>query len=221
MALFQKLSGVFRQNNKTTTSLSTESLPKEVTSTIMEELLEKSVKEPLNEENDKDSEKDSENSEKSEYTEQSSDDNGWTELDEDGWENVLGSGRLRRKILTPGQSQESRPVKGDHVKIKFQGKFEDKIFQESDAFEFIVEEAEVIRALDLVIALMYPGETNEIISDPELAYGDFGLPPIVPSKAAVHFEVTLIDVKSGIQPFDLEGKNFKIWYFSGNKTLQN
>jgi FKBP-type peptidyl-prolyl cis-trans isomerase len=32
---------------------------------------------------------------------------------------------------------------------------------------------------------MYPGETNEIIADPELAYGDVGLPPHLPPKGQV------------------------------------
>ena len=50
---------------------------------------------------------DDENVEKTETdedepTEESVDDDngGWTELDNDGWENVLGSGRLRRKIIS-------------------------------------------------------------------------------------------------------------------------
>ena len=38
---------------------------------------------------------------------------------------------------------------------------------------------------------MYPGETDEIIADPELAYGDFGLPPHLPPKGAVKYEITL------------------------------
>ena len=133
----------------------------------------------------------------------------WTELDKDGWENVLGSGRLRRKIITAAKVQEIRPTKGDYVKISLKGKFEDKVFQESDAFEFNTDEAEVIRALDLVIALMYPGETDEFVADPELAYGTFGFPPILPSNAAVHYEVTLLEVEAHVTPFDLEVEDRK------------
>ena len=118
----------------------------------------------------------------------------WTELDKDGWENILGSGRLRRKIITPAASvQQVRPTKGDYVKVSLKGTFEDRIFEENPAYQFNCEEGEAIRALDLVIALMHLGETDEFIADPELAYGDFGFPPHLPSKGAAHFEVTLLE----------------------------
>ena len=31
----------------------------------------------------------------------------WTELDQEGWENVLGSGRLRRRIINAAEVQET------------------------------------------------------------------------------------------------------------------
>ena len=46
-----------------------------------------------------------------------------------------------------------------------------ELFEEHENFEFFVQEFEVVRAIDYVIALMYQGETDEIIADPELAYG--------------------------------------------------
>ena len=53
----------------------------------------------------------------------------WTELDQEGWENVLGSGRLRRKIINAAEVQEVRPTKGDYVKVSFKGVFEGKFFK--------------------------------------------------------------------------------------------
>ena len=102
--------------------------------------------------------------------EKSSSNDEWTEIDEDGWENILGSGRLRRRILksAPQVQDVQRPTKGDYVKISLKGTFEETIFEENEAFEFNCEEGEAIKALDLVVALMYPGETDEIIADPEL-----------------------------------------------------
>ena len=49
--------------------------------------------------------------------------NDWAEIDKDGYENILGSGRLRRKILTEAENKEgkSRPQKGDYVKIRIKG----------------------------------------------------------------------------------------------------
>ena len=99
---------------------------------------------------------------------------GWTELDKDGWENVLGSGRLRRKILTPADTQENKPIKGDRVKVSIKGTFEGEVFEEEPDLEFLSEEGETFRALELIVALMYPGETDEFIADPELVYGKIG-----------------------------------------------
>ena len=129
---------------------------------------------------------------------------GWTELDKDGWENVLGSGRLRRKILTPADTQENKPIKGDRVKVSIKGTFEGEVFEEESDLEFLSEEAETFRALELIVALMYPGETDEFIADPELVYGKIGLPPILPGNAAAHYEVTLLEHKSGCSPSELE-----------------
>ena len=53
----------------------------------------------------------------------------WTELDQEGWENVLGSGRLRRKIINAAEVQEVRPTKGGYVKVSFKGVFEGKFFK--------------------------------------------------------------------------------------------
>jgi len=129
----------------------------------------------------------------------------WTELDQEGWENVLGSGRLRRKIINAAEVQEVRPTKGDYVKVSFKGVFEETTFEENDAFEFNCEEGEAIRAIELVVGLMYPGETDEIIADPELAYGDFGLPPHLPPKGAVKYEITLVEHKAAVSsPHDYE-----------------
>jgi len=83
--------------------------------------------------------------------------------------------------------------------------FLETTFEENEAFEFNVEEGEAIRAIELVVCLMYPGETNEIIADPELAYGDFGLPPHLPPKGAVKYEITLVEHKFSVSsPHDYE-----------------
>ena len=84
------------------------------------------------------------------------------------------SGRLRRKILTPADTQENRPIKGDYVKVSIKGTFEGEVFEEEPDLEFLSEEGETFRALELIVALMYPGETDEFIADPELVYGKIG-----------------------------------------------
>ena len=128
----------------------------------------------------------------------------WAEIDKDGWENVLGSGRLRRRIITAGEVEGYLPTKGTTVKVDLKGSFEDEIFEDIKGLEFNCEEGEAFRALDLVVALMHPGETDEFIADPELAYGQLGLAPHVPPNAAVHFQVTLLEVKRVQSPLKYE-----------------
>ncbi len=41
-----------------------------------------------------------------------------------------------------------------------------------------VSENEVVSAVDLVVPLMYQGETCEVITDPDFAYGETGRRPI-------------------------------------------
>lgn len=140
-------------------------------------------------------------SEEEEKTSDNSDE--WTEIDQEGWENILGSGRLRRKIISASQVQEVRPVKGDQVTVSFKGTFQGKEFEVHEKLIFNCDEGEVIRALDLVVALMHPGEIDDIIADPDLAYGDFGFPPHLPAKAAVEIQVQLLDIKPHESPLAL------------------
>jgi FK506-binding protein 8 len=85
------------------------------------------------------------------------------------------------------------------------GSFEEQVFEEISELEFNCQEGEVIQALDLVIAMMYPGESDEFIADPELAYGKMGLSPHLPPNAAVHYEVKLLEHKTtSVSPTDLE-----------------
>lgn len=129
---------------------------------------------------------------------------GWAEIDKDGWEDILGSGRLRRRVLSAAKS-DSKPNRGYYVKVNFEAKFDDEVFLEDQALEFFLSEGEVIQGLDLVVALMSLGEQNEFIADPEFAYGKGGYPPKLPPNAAVHCQVTLLEHRpNASSPTDLE-----------------
>jgi hypothetical protein len=44
-------------------------------------------------------------------------------VDSEGWEDLLGSGRLRKRVITEGDP-EYHPAKGHQVKIRFKGIFQ-------------------------------------------------------------------------------------------------
>lgn len=138
----------------------------------------------------------------------------YREISEDGWEDILGSGRLRKKVIREGSKGKGRPNRGDVVRIKFKGYFEEKLFEEVDSLEFVISEAEVIQAIDLVVCLMNTGEVCEVISDPEFAYGDFGFKGSsgdgVPPKAAVKLELELLAHQPPVPVGDIEDVQEKL-----------
>ena len=76
------------------------------------------------------------------------------------------SGRLRKRILTEGVKGynvgEGRPNRGDVVVCNVKGFFQEEEFQTFRGLEFALGEAEVIQALDLVVALMNTAEVRKI-----------------------------------------------------------
>jgi len=105
-----------------------------------------------------------------------------TKVDVDGWEDVLGSGRLKRRIATPGQGEE-KPQRGNRVtvtleeRLKIQeGTFNSSsdVVQEQHTLEFSLGESEVIQCLDLAVPLMSKGEVDHLEVEHSFAYGDQG-----------------------------------------------
>ena len=58
---------------------------------------------------------------------------------------ILGSGRLRRRIITSGEVQKARPTRGAQVKVDLKGSFENEVFEDIQNLEFNCEEGEAFR----------------------------------------------------------------------------
>jgi len=91
-------------------------------------------------------------------------------LDDDGWEDVLGSGRLKKKIVKEGE-EGCKPGKGARVKVKVEERVDGQVVMEETCLEFNVGESEVLQCLDLVVPLMCKGEVAEVASEHSFAYG--------------------------------------------------
>uniref|UniRef100_A0A1B6CIU3 peptidylprolyl isomerase n=1 Tax=Clastoptera arizonana TaxID=38151 RepID=A0A1B6CIU3_9HEMI len=114
-----------------------------------------------------------------------------SDLEDDGWLDILGSGQLKKKVIVKGKD-DSRPQRLDVCYISYEGKLEDETVVEKEDNKIVnLGDAEVIQGLDFALPLMDVGETAEIIIGPRFAYGNLGLPPNIPPNATLNYKVTL------------------------------
>jgi len=111
------------------------------------------------------------------------------------WEDILGSGRLRKKILVEGTGE--RPERGSRVSIKLTESLQPDtdIVREEEELEFNAGESEVLQALDLIVPLMYVGETALVESGSDFCYGGQGDGTRIPSSAQIYLRVELVSCK--------------------------
>jgi len=157
------------------------------------------------------------------------------EIDDDGWLDVLGSGRLKKRTVEEGDTSAAKPRNGQTVKFHKKVAFQDRLALEDRDAEIVLSEGEDLRCLDLVLPLMYPGEVAEVIADPDFAYGSVGLEESgIPANAAVTVTVELVAVQDSesVEEMSLErrmsmGRRKKdrgnFWYSRGEFTqaIQN
>ena len=93
------------------------------------------------------------------------------------------------------------PIKpGDTVMVHYIGTLTGgKIFDSSKGrgqpFDFVVGRGTVIRGWDVGLVGMRVGGVRRLIIPPQQAYGDRGVPPVIPPKATLHFEVQLLTIQ--------------------------
>ncbi|XP_069042252.1 peptidyl-prolyl cis-trans isomerase FKBP8 [Lepisosteus oculatus] len=112
------------------------------------------------------------------------------------WLDVLGNGQLRKKVLAAGRGPDSRPRKGQTVRVRLKASLQDgSLVQEEPSLDFTLGDGDVIQALDLAVQLMELEEKALIYSDAKYAYGTLGnaSDPAVPPAAALSLEVQLLE----------------------------
>ncbi|XP_074525285.1 peptidyl-prolyl cis-trans isomerase FKBP8 [Halichoeres trimaculatus] len=111
----------------------------------------------------------------------------------DEWLDVLGNDQLKKKVLEAGEGRDSRPQKGQNVKINLKTCLKDgTLVQEQPGLSFTLGDGDVIQALDLTVQLMEMGEKALIQTDAKYAYGVQGsFEPEVPPNAELSLEVEL------------------------------
>jgi FKBP-type peptidyl-prolyl cis-trans isomerase len=97
-----------------------------------------------------------------------------------------------------------RPIQvGDTAIVHYVGTLADgKVFDTSKGrgqpFEFSVGRGMVIRGWEVGLLGMRPGGVRRLTIPPGDAYGEKGVPPIVPPSSTLYFEVELMGIKPGV-----------------------
>jgi FKBP-type peptidyl-prolyl cis-trans isomerase len=109
-----------------------------------------------------------------------------------------GPEKLEIKDDVVGKGAEAKP--GDTVKVHYtgtlmSGKKFDSSLDRGEPFEFKLGEGQVIKGWDQGVVGMKVGGKRKLTIPWDLAYGEEGKPPDIPPKAALKFDVELIEVK--------------------------
>ncbi|KAI4828685.1 hypothetical protein KUCAC02_022764 [Chaenocephalus aceratus] len=111
------------------------------------------------------------------------------------WLDVLGNDQLKKKVLEEGKGRDSRPQKGQNVKINLKTCLSDgTLVEEQSDLSFTLGDGDVIQALDLTVMLMEMGEKALVQANAKYAYGERGsLEPEVPPNEELSLEVELLE----------------------------
>ena len=106
--------------------------------------------------------------------------------------------------MIAGQVQQEVPSKnaenGDMLLVHYEGKLQDgTIFDSSykrgTPFRFQLGSGEVIAGWDQGVLGMREGEKKELVIPPEFAYGEQGIPGVIPPNATLIFQVELLEIQ--------------------------
>jgi len=114
------------------------------------------------------------------------------------WEDVLGSGRLKKKVLVEGEEDSGRPERSAAVTVDVieRIEMEGEIVCDTYGLQFNVGESEVMQALDLAVPLMKKGEECLLDVEDTFAYGDKGNGTNIPPGSRMFLTVRLLDWSS-------------------------
>jgi FKBP-type peptidyl-prolyl cis-trans isomerase len=111
---------------------------------------------------------------------------------------VVVSAGLVVHDLVVGKGREAK--NGDKIAVHYTGTLTDgSVFDSSrkrgTPFEFELGKGRVIKGWEQGLVGLKVGGRRKLTIPPELAYGDRGMPPVIPPRSVLVFDVELVDVK--------------------------
>ena len=109
---------------------------------------------------------------------------------------VTTASGLKYSVLAEGSG--ARPKSGSLVTVHYSGWLTDgtpfdSSVERGEPFQFTLGNGSVIKGWDEGVALMQKGSRFKLTVPYDLAYGEQGMPPVIPPKSTLIFEVELLD----------------------------
>lgn len=96
------------------------------------------------------------------------------------------------------------PEKGNLVSVHYIGTVEatgiefDSTYKRHKPFQFRIGSEQVVPGLETAVKCLSLGEKAQTTIPASLAFGDRGLPCLIPSKASIVFELELLEIKNDL-----------------------